>query len=221
MLSAWDRRLTADSAAAALFEVWEYRHLRLLLLARVVPPALLPLMGEGDIRAVIALLQHPDDRLGADPIAARDAVLRESLVAAAAETRKLLGNDPSRWHWSDLHRAAFHHPLSQVLPPKLRALADADFGGKGGDTYTVMASWVPGPDTMDITGGASFSMVADVGEWDNSVVLATQGESGVPTDEHYRDLYPRWLAGASFPLIYSRPLVETMTESRWDLQPAP
>ncbi len=221
MLERWDCRLTGDSAAAALFEVWDYRHLRPLLLARVVPPALLPLMEEGDIRAIIALLQHPDARLGSDPVVARDAVLRESLAAAMAETRGLLGDDPTRWRWSALHRAAFRHPFSQVLSPVLRALADSDFGGKGGDTYTVMATWVPGEDTMDISGGASFAMVLDVGAWDNSVVLATQGESGVPGDEHYRDLYPRWLVGAPFPLIYSPELVERMTERRWQLQPAP
>ena len=221
MLSAWDRRLTGDSAAAALFEVWEYRHLRPLLLARVVPPALLPIMGEGDIRSVIALLRHPDERLGRDPVAARNAILLESLLAAMAETRTLLGDDPRTWHWSDLHRAVFRHPFSQLLSPRLRALADADFGGKGGDSYTVMATWVPGADTMDITGGASFSMVLDVGAWDNSVVLATQGESGIPMDAHYRDLYPRWLAGASFPLLYSHALVEKVAESRWDLEPAP
>lgn len=219
MLSTWDRRVTGDSAAAALFEVWEYRHLRPLLLARVVSPALLPIMGEGDIRSVIALLRHPDQQLGRDPIAARNAILLDSLLAAVAETRKLLGDDPETWHWSDLHRALFRHPFSAVLPASLRALADADFGGKGGDSYTLMATWVPGPDTMDITGGASFSMVLDVGAWDNSVVLATQGESGIPTDAHYRDLYPRWLTGASFPLIYSRALVEKVAESRWDLEP--
>jgi penicillin amidase len=221
MLSTWDRRLTGDNAAAALFEVWEYRHLRPLLLARVVPAALLPIMGEGDIRSVITLLQHPDDRLGRDPLAARNAILIDSLIAAMAETRALLGDDPTNWHWSDLHRAVFRHPFSQVLSPQLRALADADFGGKGGDTYTVMATWVPGADTMNISGGASFSMVLDVGAWDNSVVLATQGQSGIPTDAHYRDLYPRWLAGASFPLLYSRALIEKVAESRWDLEPAP
>ena len=221
MLSTWDRRLPGDSAAAALFEVWEYRHLRLLLLSRVVPPALLPIMGEGDIRSVIALLQHPDERLGRDPVAARNAILLDSLVAAWAETRTLLGDHPETWHWSHLHRAVFRHPFSQVFSPTPRALADADFGGKGGDSYTVMATWVPGAGTMDISGGASFSMVLDVGAWDNSVVLATQGESGIPTDAHYRDLYPRWLAGASFPLIYSRALVEKVAESRWDLEPAP
>lgn len=221
MLSTWDRQLPGDSAAAALFEVWEYRHLRLLLLSRVVPPALLPIMGEGDIRSVIALLQHPDERLGRDPVAARNAILLNSLVAAWAETRTLLGDHPETWHWSHLHRAVFRHPFSQVFSPTPRALADADFGGKGGNSYTVMATWVPGAGTMDISGGASFSMVLDVGAWDNSVVLATQGESGIPTDAHYRDLYPRWLAGASFPLIYSRALVEKVAESRWDLEPAP
>jgi penicillin amidase len=221
MLSTWDRRLTGGSAAAALFEVWEYRHLRPLLLAHIVPPAVLPLLGEGDIRSAIALLQHPDERLGQDPVPARNAILLESLIAAMAETRAVLGDRPEWWHWSNLHRAVFRHPFSEVLSPALRARADADYGGKGGGSYTVMATWVPGPETMDISGGASFAMVLDVGAWDNSVALATQGESGVPTDPHYRDLYARWLAGASFPLLYSRALVEKEAESRWDLEPAP
>lgn len=112
MLSAWDLRLMGESGAAALFEVWEYRHLRPLLLSRVVSQELLPIMGEGDIRSVIELLRHPDARFGQDPVAARNAILRDSLVSAMAETRTLLGRDPAKWHWSDLHGAMFQHPFS-------------------------------------------------------------------------------------------------------------
>ena len=71
-----------------------------------------------------------------------------------------------------------------------------------------------------MTNGASFRVVLDVGEWDNSRAVNYPGQSGNPDDPHYRDLTGMWLSGEQFPLLYSRAAVEKATETRILLNPA-
>ena len=70
------------------------------------------------------------------------------------------------------------------------------------------------------TDGASFRIVVDVGDWDRCQAMNTPGQSGRPDDPHYADLYQPWLAGAAFPLYYSRAAVQAHAEQRIVLQPA-
>jgi penicillin G amidase len=97
LLKNWDYRETADSAAAALFEVWVWRHLGKVAVARATPEAARALIPTPDIGAVIDLMENPDASLGTDPRAARNSMLLESLNAAVNELHRLLGPDPSPW----------------------------------------------------------------------------------------------------------------------------
>ncbi len=63
-------------------------------------------------------------------------------------------------------------------------------------------------------------MVVDVGNWDESRVVNTPGQSGNPASLHYRDLAPLWAKGEYFPLVYSRAAVESQTTERLRLEPA-
>jgi len=67
--------------------------------------------------------------------------------------------------------------------------------------------------------GASFRMVLDVGHWDDSVAVNAPGQSGDWANPHYKDLFPMWLSGHYFPLVYSRTAVEKATELRIELVP--
>jgi penicillin amidase len=62
--------------------------------------------------------------------------------------------------------------------------------------------------------------VVDVGRWDNSWAVNHPGQSGDPASSHYRDLVQLWLKGDYFPLQYTRPAVEKVTEHRIVLVPA-
>ena len=69
------------------------------------------------------------------------------------------------------------------------------------------------------TGGPSFRVVVDVGNWDNSRAINTPGQSGDPDSPHYRDLASLWLKGDYFPLLYSRKRIDAETLHRIVLQP--
>ena len=43
-----------------------------------------------------------------------DVLLPDTLTAAFAHCRTLLGADPAQWQWGRLHHGYFAHPLSRV-----------------------------------------------------------------------------------------------------------
>jgi penicillin amidase len=71
-----------------------------------------------------------------------------------------------------------------------------------------------------VTNGASVRMVMDVGEWDNSRVINTPGQSGDPSSAHYNDLFPLWAEGKYVPMLWTRSAVEGAARKVFQLQPA-
>lgn len=224
LLRSWDGAARADSAPAALHEVWAYRHLPRAVMARWIgeDPLLERILDEGVLYDVfegssaevwLSRLEDP-----AEPRAERDEALRESLLAAVVDTESLLGSDWSRWSWGRLHRAELTHPLSALLPESARATANVGPAPRGGSGATVNATSYTLGDFVQRY-GASFRMVLDVGSWDDSVVMNTPGQSGDPSSPHYRDLFEAWARDESFPLLYSRDRVLDAAEQRVLLRP--
>ena len=151
--------------------------------------------------------------------AQRDALLLSSLAKGYAATAKRLGDAPSAWQWGKLHRAVFNHPLAGVVDPATRERLMVGDWPLGGSPSTPLATSY-NRSNYQLTAGASFRMVLDVGQWDGSRVVNTPGQSGDPASPHYRDLAPVWAAGSYFPLLYSRNAVERNATQRLQLQPA-
>ena len=148
----------------------------------------------------------------------RDRVLVDSLASALAAIEKRLGPDWTQWQWGTLHQGVFEHPLSARVDAETRRRLDVGAWPLGGSNFTPMATAYRASDYRLIS-GASFRMVADVGNWDASVAINTPGQSGDPASPHYRDLAPLWAAGRYFPLAYSRGAVEKATRTRIELVP--
>jgi penicillin amidase len=89
----------------------------------------------------------------------------------------------------------------------------------GGSAFSPRAASY-GPSDFRVIAGASFRMVLDVGNWDQSVVINTPGQAGDPFSPHYRDLAPLWAAGEYAPLAYSREAVERVARSAMTLSPS-
>ena len=129
LLRAWDGDVRADSAAAALFQVWS---------AAVARRVVAPLLGEE-----LFGRYHADREVwhcSALPRLARDgdpSPLAAALEDAVGELRDRLGEDPSGWRWGALHRLRARAPARD--DPRARA---AVHGGStpeiGGDESTVM-----------------------------------------------------------------------------------
>ncbi len=219
LLKNWDCREGVNSAAAALYEVWAVRRLGPALVARATPPAARPIVGPGSLDPVVTYLEAPDAALGADPKTARDTVLLESLADAVRDVRGLLGPDAARWTWGDLHKATFKPAAAALADPALAAqMTLGPLQVRGSASTPAAATWRLSD--FGAISGASYRMVVDVGDWDNSVAVNTPGQSGDPFNPHYRDLFPLWAGGDYFPLAFSDAAVNAAARDVIDLVPA-
>ena len=218
MLRGWDARLEADSGPAALYEIL-WRELGARMLAAIVPESARALVDEIAPSVLLGLLAEPDARLGPDPVAARDALFDAALVAAWDGARARLGPDPATWRWGTLHQVRIAHPLSRI-PAIAAAFPPIESEGSGGDSYTVMARWIRPQPSWQVSGGASYLQVIDVGAWDNSVMLNLPGQSNDPRSTHYRDLYSPWIRGEMQPMLFSRAAVDAHAAGRTLLRPS-
>ncbi|HTX49122.1 MAG TPA: penicillin acylase family protein [Caulobacteraceae bacterium] len=218
LLEAWDGHVSEKSAAAAIAEVWLNKHLPQHTIAKAAPASGVVPVTPGATYAVTTYLESPDAMLGSDPGAARREVLLASLRSALDEIGGRLGPDMSAWRWGDLHHARFAPAAAAAADP---ALAERMTHGPlplRGSATTPCAATYRMDDFAAIT-GASFRMVVDVGDWDNSLVINSPGQSGDPDSPHYGDLFPLWAKGEFVPMLYSRPAIENVARQVIRLDP--
>ena len=218
LFDGWDFVERADSPQAALYEVWLSRHLGQAFKQAVLTKAAADAMGAPDVAVVLDTLEQPASRFGDDAVARRNKVMLDSLAAAYAEMKKLQGDDPAQWQWGKLHHNLMEHPLAAVVDDATRAKLNVGPLPKHGGAYSPNQSTYRASDFRQ-TNGPSFRVVVDVGNWDNSKVVNSPGQSGDPDSQHYRDLADKWLNGEYFPLLYSRAAVEQATVERIMLVP--
>ena len=213
ILRNWDFRLTAESPAAALFQVWYDRHLGPAIVGLRTPADAVRLIGDIDSNALLAVLENPAGR------AQRDALFAGTLRNALAELEQRQGTNPLLWSWGKLHQIEFSHPLAPALDADAAKQMNLPPRPRGGGAFTVNANSYPTA-TMKVTGGASFRMALDVGNWDNALAFNAPGQSGDPKSRHYGDLLESWSRDTPFPLLYTRGAIEKVTEMKILLTPA-
>ncbi len=209
----WDFRETRESGAAALFEVWQSRHLKEAFRKAVLPEQAASEIGSTDMRVMLDNLENPAQRLGENPESRRNALLLSTLSDAYKEMERLQGPDPRRWQWGNLHHNYIEHPFSEIVDAQMRPRINVGPFQKQGGEFTPNQSQYRARDFRQ-TNGPSFRIVVDVGNWDGSRAINYPGQSGDPESPHYRDLAPLWLEGKYFPLLYSRSAIERNTELR-------
>lgn len=218
MLLDWDAVLDRESAAAAIYVSWE-RELRAAVRRTVVPVAARDYVRSVNTKRLIDWLTAPDGRFGDDPLAGRDAILRETLSAALDGLRDRFGTaDATAWQYGGerFKHVLIRHPLSAAVDAGLRRRLDVGPFPRGGYGGTVHNTG----NGDNQTSGASFMIVADTADWDNSVGLNTPGQAGDPDSPHYRDLFEVWARDRYFPIFFSRAKIDSVTESVTLLRPA-
>ncbi|WP_342359138.1 penicillin acylase family protein [Terrarubrum flagellatum] len=217
LLRGFDGRLAADSAAAALFEIWWAKHLKPALFRRAAGEAA-SLLVPGDASAIVAALENPARYFG-DDAGARDRLLIETLAAATRETKTLLGDDVASWSWGRLHHGGFSHPLAAVAGEARARVPDVGPLPMGGSGQTVKLASYRGSD-FRVMHGASFRMIVDLADLDRSQCVNAPGQSGDPRSRHYDKLAPVWAASDYAPMLYSPAAIDAATEFVWRLRPA-
>jgi len=211
-LLAWEFVLDRDSVPAAIYVAWE-KALKEGVWELMVPREARSVLRAGSLSTekIIAWLTVPDGRFGPDPIAGRDALVQRELDKALAGLEKRFGPDMNRWQYGQakLKHIQLKHALSDAVREDLRARLDLETLPRGGYGNTVNST----SDADNQASGASFRIIADVGDWDRSLGTNTPGQSGDPEGPHYRDLLGPWAVGRYFPAFFSRAKVESVTEA--------
>jgi penicillin amidase len=225
LLGEWNQHVAADSAAAALYEVWCHH------IARSV---LRPLLGDElfthfygrrqwtnafQYQVLPNLLAYPTARwFGRNGARARDEALRGALDAALDELTARLGEDMTEWRWGALHRARFAGRLAMIQD--LAELFTAGEVEMGGDEQTVLqGKYEPGW-SYDAVVIPSWRQILDPSDWDASVGTHPVGQSGHPASPHFADLLEYWSKGEHHPMPFTRAAVDAAAESRMLLSPS-
>ena len=232
LIRAWDCRITAESAAAALYEVFIQRMIYLSL-ADKLGDLTVRYAGKGPTPGLVLAsvfgarsrmwleetLKRPDSHwfdLGNGET--RDDVMRLALRDAVAYLKKELGPSMDDWAWGKLHTLTYGHPLGQVKPlDRLFNRGPFPLGCDSSTVWQAMATYydLSNPDIV----GPPFRFVADLSDLRQSFGLLAPGQSGQPGSKHYDDQIEAWFNAGYHPIFFARADVERAAQDRLELRP--
>ena len=212
----WDFVIDKRSVAGAIYVSFE-RHLLENLRKLLVPERVRTILPGLNKKRVIDWLVAPDGRFGENPIRGRNAILAKSLKEAVTTLTKKLGPNMTKWQYGQeaLKHIFIQHALSAAANDDIRAKLNVGPAPRGGYGSTLNNTG----NNDNQTSGASFRIIADTANWDNTIATSAPGQSGDPDSPHYRDLFELFVTHQYFPLFFSRAKIESVTESRLLLAP--
>jgi penicillin amidase len=221
-LRRWDGRVSADSSAASIYEVFRNELVRARhreqvgdLLRGLLGVGPHPLIGATNshyflqTRRVLDFLERSPD----------DPAVRSAFHATVEWLSRRLGPNIATWQWGRLHQLRLEHALSTRKP--LGALFNVSPIPWSGDLETVRAggSW---PGEYRASGPISaYRFIADCGDWDNSLSCIPGGQSGHRGSPHYADQVESWRRVAYHPLSFTRPAIARVQRHTLRLIPEP
>jgi penicillin amidase len=123
-----------------------------------------------------------------------DAFIIDCFNSALNIARGQLGSPVGKWRWGQMLHWKLDHPVGKQLPfvDGLFDIGPVEMSGSG----TTVKQTTPRL-------GPSERMVVDFGDLDKSVQNLVVGESGFVASEHYKDEWPAYYVGTSFPMQFN------------------
>ena len=216
MLLNWDFVLDQDSIEAGIYVAFE-RQLLENIEDLKVPEAASAYLSVG-MKTTIDMLLAPNGDFGADPIQGRDQFLLDTLAQGVATLREKLGDNIQDWVYGQeaYKQALIRHPLGGAVNEEMRELLEAGPAPRGGNGFTVGANG----SGDNQTAGASFRILVDTRDWDNTLGMNTPGQVDDPASPLYDNLFELWANDRLFPAFYSRAKIESVLYESLQLTPA-
>ncbi len=241
-LLAFDGKLAADSADAALYEAFLMESARQTFLDELRPEtgaawkALVETANASYSAQADHLLGRDDSPFWDDVRTAqredKPAILARTLAAAVTRMESAQGTDRSAWRWGAMHRYSWRSGSTQLAPymsAGQRAGINAISGyldrgpfPAGGDHSTLNVSAYRWGDNFDTWLIPAMRILVDFGLDEPMLGLNSSGQSGNPASPHYADGIEAWLKGSymSFPFKAAN-LDKVYGTQRLLLTPAP
>lgn len=205
-LMAFDGKLTANSADAALYELFLQESTKQIFLDELGPetsPAWKALVAGSNI----AYSAQADHLLGREDSPFWDdvktpqkedkpAILARSLAAAITAGDSQLGGDHKAWQWGKLHRYGWSAQSNQLA----KALGNSSDNSlnrgpfpAGGDQSTLNTSAYTWGQDFDARSVPALRLIVDFGQVEPMMGQSGAGQSGNPASPHYADGIDPWL----------------------------
>ena len=222
LLRPWDYYLSADSAAASVFEVFYWKlveHTFQDELGELYPTYLE--MGNYHRLLLERLVEEPDnhwwDDVSTDARETRDDIYRAAFADALEYLGRHYGDLHTLWRWDKMHSAHFDHPLGAVKP--LDRIFNVSGVPVGGDNFTVNPGSFKYKDPFSVDKGPSYRQIVDLSDWNNSRSMHTTGQSGQPFHKHFSDMIESWRKVEHHPMLFDRAQIEQNREGLLVLVP--
>lgn len=220
LLSDWDGRDDANSAAAAYFNVLSKTILDEVF-APKLPDAVPPAGGSRWYLIIKNQLQKPNsDWWADDEVGGRDEALARAMDSAWKTTEDLLGSEPVTWRWGILHRLTIRNaslgesgikPIERLFNrgPYEVAGGSGEVNATGWDASVGFeTNWVP-----------SMRQIVDLKDFNHSQWINLTGASGHAFHPHYADQTDDWAANRTRPWPYTPDALDRHTEDSLVLRP--
>jgi penicillin amidase len=205
----WDGQVNADSRVAPVLA-----QMRVAFRARILIAALghdlIRIYGWSNFDTTIDRLitEQPKEWLPKD-FSSYAGLLRTSYDDARVVLTKSLGEDESKWKWGEMLKVRFQHPLAAAPLIGLQfTVPPFPQNGTGG-----MAA------TVNVGGAVSMRLIADPSDWDKTQHGITLGQSGIPTNPHWKDQLDDWRAVTPRAFPFSEAAIAKATKETLTLEP--
>ena len=212
----WDFIMDKNSIEASIYKAWEDR------LKENIKPLFVPEKGSDLVSSlplsnVIDWILTARPEFGKNSVTARDEFLIKALKDATSDLSKKLGSDMRKWQYGQVnnHHVLIKHPMSNAVDAATRKKIEVGPHPRGG--YGSTPGMTGNGDNQ--THGATFRIVVDTEDWDKSMFTNSPGQSGVPGNKFYDNLFPLWANDKHFPVYFSKSLVEKSAYEKVTLKP--
>ena len=161
-----------------------------------------------------------DDVTTPELIETRDEILTSAFERAYELCVEDLGGKPEEWKWGDVHLAAFRNEtLGESGIGPIEAIFNRGPVGVDGGVGQVNPNNWRYDEPFEVKHIASMRMIVDLGDFSNSQMMHTPGQSGHPGHRHYDDFIERWQNIRYHPALWDRSEVEKSSKKRLVLKP--
>ena len=199
----WNNKLTKNSVEATIYVNFERTIIREFD-QKFVPEQVRGLLDIQLFKIIERLAKMNDEK--------RNEFLKQAFVSSIKELESKFGYDVKDWLYGQekYKHIKIKHPLENVVNDSINNLIGFKIYPRGGNTYTPGTSG----SNLNQSKGASFRVVIDTKDWDNSKATNAPGQSGNPNSIFYRNLYEDWANDQFFDLYYTRKKINSNLHSK-------
>ena len=203
LLNDWDNKLLKNSVEAMIYVSWE-RTIIKLFHEEFVPEEVNELLSV-QLYTII-------DQISKMEVNQKKSFLIETFIVSINNLKNKFGENIENWTYGqdEYKHIKVKHPLEDIVNDSIYKILSFKSYPRGGNGYTPNST----SSNLSQSSGASFRVIIDTKDWDNSLATNSPGQSGNPTSPFYRNLYEDWANDKYFNLFYSKEKIKSNLYSR-------